>query len=98
MLSPHSPHNLFGDLETFKKVNQANIRAIQALHNGHATEIQQRRALTFIIKFLCRADEINYFPGDERGTCFALGREAVGKCLRGLALDSDYLLEENPNE
>lgn len=92
-LPPKEAHKFIGTLESFKKNHKPDILAIKALHSGHATEIQQKRALSFIIKYLCRADEINYFPGDERGTCFALGREAVGKILRGIALDSDYLEE-----
>jgi hypothetical protein len=90
MSSPHNPTQFFGDIAKFKKDHKQDILAIKALHKGVANEAQQIRALAFIVKTLCRADEINYFS-NERDTCFALGREAVGKIIRGIALDSDYI-------
>lgn len=80
----------WGNPAEFKHKHKADILAIKALYAGTATDIQQKRALSFIIKYLCRADEINFYSS-ERDTCFALGREAVGKILRGLALDSDWI-------
>lgn len=91
MFSPskHKATFFWDDIQSFKKDYKSALYAIKAVGEGRADEIQQKRAMSFIIKNLCRADETNYFP-DERDTCFALGREAVGKLLRGIILDSDY--------
>lgn len=83
-----------GGVKKFKQEYRAQIRAIQALHTGTASERQQQLALAFIIKHLCRTDEFNYFPSD-RDTAFALGREAVGKALRGFAIDPNWASGDN---
>lgn len=87
---PKGPTQFYKDIDTFKKEHKADILSIKALYNGTANEGQQKRALSFIIKYLCRADEINFYQTD-RETSFALGRESIGKFLRGLALDSDWV-------
>lgn len=90
MFKPKGPTQFWEEIGKFKKDHKANILAVKAVYQGHANEMQQKRALTFIIKFLCRADMINYYP-DPYDSAFAQGREAVGKILRGIALDSDYI-------
>ena len=85
--------DFFGNVSKFKTDCRAEILAIKALSTGTANERQQQMALAFIIKRLCRTDDFNFFP-DERDTCFALGREAVGKALRGLALDPSWAVEK----
>lgn len=87
---PKGPTQFYKEISVFKKEHKADILSIKALYNGTANEMQQKRALSFIIKYLCRADEINYYP-DAQDTAFALGRESIGKFLRGLALDSDWV-------
>lgn len=78
-----------GGVAKFKQEYSTELMAVKSLASGVASENQQKIALAFIIKTLCRADEINYFQ-DERDTSFALGREAVGKVLRGFAIDNDW--------
>lgn len=77
-------------VDWFKKEHKAKIMAVQALHTGTASEHQQKMALAFIIKNLCRTDDFNYFPDSDRDTAFALGRESVGKALRGFAIDPNW--------
>ena len=78
-----------GGIKQFKKDFNTQLMAVQALADGVASERQQQIALAFIIKTLCRADDINFFQ-DERDTSFALGREAVGKVLRGFIQDKSW--------
>ena len=85
---------IVGGVPAFKKKHNTELMAVKALAHGVASENQQKIAFAFIIKTLCRADEINYFP-DERDTSFALGREAVGKVLRGFALDPAWTTGED---
>jgi hypothetical protein len=77
-------------VEAFKKEYRTELLAVKALHSGTASERQQQIALAFIVKTICRADEFNYFSESDRDTAFALGREAVGKVLRGFAIDSSW--------
>jgi len=88
--SPKKPTQFWGDIESFKKNHKADIMALQQLRAGTANEMQQKRALAFIINYLCRTDQINFFS-DPCENAYMGGREAVGKVLRGLALDSDYI-------
>lgn len=78
-----------GGIAAFKKQFNTELMAVKALAHGVASEGQQKIALAFIIKNLCRADDVNFFP-TERDTSFALGREAVGKVLRGFAIDPSW--------
>lgn len=78
-----------GGVSQFKKEYSTELMAVKSLASGVASEIQQKIAIAFIIKTLCRTDEINYFQSD-RDTAFALGREAVGKVLRGFAIDPEW--------
>ena len=94
MSLPKGASKFWKDPVTFRREHKADILAIKALYEGVANETQQKRALSFIIKYLCRADEINFYESD-RDTCFALGRAAVGTVLRGLSLDSDWIDGEN---
>jgi len=82
------------NIDVFKRDHKANILAVKALYNGHADEQQQKRAYFFIINYLCKIEEIGYFETD-RDTSFALGRQAVGKILKGIATDSDYIKGTN---
>lgn len=91
---PKKPTSYWENFDKFKKDHKPDIVALQALYRGDANAIQQKRALAFIIKYLCQADEINYFP-DPYDHSFMSGRESVGKIIRGLCLDSDYVEGDN---
>jgi hypothetical protein len=57
--------------------DEVDIRAIQSLATGTASEGQQKRAFEWILYNACGINNINYYPSD-RDTAFALGREFVG--------------------
>ena len=57
------------------------VRLIQALHRGDATEHQQREALKFIIEVVAGTYDMSFRPESERDTCFAEGRRFVGATL-----------------
>lgn len=94
MQQPKATEFFAGGVNKFKKDKRAELLAIKALHSGTASPRQQQIGLAFIIKTLCRTDDLNYFPESERDTSFALGREAVGKVLRGFALDPEWTAGE----
>jgi len=58
--------------------DKADAAAIQALANGKATEIQQVRALKFIVEKACELYGHAYRP-DIRETDIALGKQHVGR-------------------
>ena len=52
--------------------------AIKAVARGEATDIQQRRALNWIIQTLCGTYDLSYRPDSDRDTAFAEGKRHVG--------------------
>lgn len=61
-----------------------DAHAVQAVAHGRASEEQQRRAMNFIVHSLCGTYDMQFRPGGREGdrdTCFALGRDFVGKQL-----------------
>lgn len=58
----------------------AQAAAIQALLTGAASPQQQKVAIDFIVRDLCRTYDLSYRPGEagRRDTDFAEGRRAVG--------------------
>lgn len=61
--------------------DENDIRAIQALSSGNASEGQQKRALEWIVNNACQTYDLHYRPGaeGERDTAFALGRAFAGQ-------------------
>jgi len=57
-----------------------DIRAIQALVRGDATEHQQQHAFKYIVEVVSGAYDMPYYDSD-RDTAFACGRQYVGKQL-----------------
>ena len=62
------------------KYETADTAAIQALAEGRATSIQQKRALDWIVMKACGTYDFAFRPGPEgeRDTVLALGRQFVG--------------------
>jgi hypothetical protein len=56
----------------------ADITAVQQVMYGRADEIQQKRAMAWIIEKVCGTYEFHYHPS-ERDTAFALGRAFAGQ-------------------
>lgn len=52
--------------------------AFQALEAGNANELQQKKALDWLLIKLCKTYDMSYRPGDQMATAFAEGRRAVG--------------------
>lgn len=61
--------------------DEYDIRAVQALASGVANDVQQKRALAWIINAACATYDLHYRPGSEgeRDTTFALGRAFAGQ-------------------
>lgn len=68
--------------ESWTIANKENIKALQAVWAGTATEGQQIKALSFIIDGLCDRSSNQYFES-ERDTSFALGKKFVGDHIAG---------------
>jgi hypothetical protein len=58
---------------------EADVRAIQALAQGNASESQQRHALRYIVEALCATYDNPFKPDSERDTSFACGMQFVGQ-------------------
>ena len=58
--------------------------AIQALAKGEASEDQQRRAFSCIVKELCGTYDMTFDPESPRMSDFNEGKRAVGRSLVGL--------------
>lgn len=52
--------------------------ALKAVAKGEATDIQQRRAMNWIINTLCGTYDLSYRPDSDRDTVFAEGKRHVG--------------------
>lgn len=58
--------------------SEYDVRSVQALAAGVATDGQQKHALKFIVETLSAAYDLPYYP-DDRDTAFACGKQYVGK-------------------
>ena len=57
----------------------ADASAIQAVFDGRADEIQQKRAMRWILDGPCRIHEVSFDPGNARVSDFNEGCRFVGK-------------------
>lgn len=64
------------------RLHKADIKAIQNLMVGTASEAQQKRAIMFILEDLCGRDG-NQYHLSQRDTDFALGKKFVGDHIVG---------------
>lgn len=55
-----------------------DVYALQALDKGAANEVQQKRAINFIVHRVCRTMEPDFIPDSDRETSFAAGKRYVG--------------------
>ena len=69
---------------TLPRYELADVAAIQAMLNGTADEIQQRRGMKWIIEQASNMYGFQYFPTD-RDTNFALGKAYVGQVIVGVS-------------
>lgn len=56
----------------------ADTYALKAVAKGEATDVQQRRAMNWIINTLCGTYDLSYRPDSDRDTVFAEGKRHVG--------------------
>lgn len=56
----------------------ADAAAVQAVANGIADEVQQKRAMSWVVNNLCRTYDSTFFPESERNSVFADGKRSVG--------------------
>lgn len=68
--------------EAWAIANKENIKAVQAVWAGKATEGQQVKTLSFIMDELCARSSNQYFESD-RETAFALGKKFIGDHIAG---------------
>lgn len=59
----------------------ADVRAIQALAEGNASESQQRRALDWLINTACGTYDEPFRPGTPDAVNYMLGRRSVGLAI-----------------
>lgn len=59
----------------------ADVSAIQALMRGEADQLQQQRALRWIVENAARTYDLTFFdgPGGDRASAFAAGKAFVGQ-------------------
>ena len=67
--------NPWEDCQTWTKQDAA---AIQALFRGDATDIQQKRAINFIVNDVCALSYWAYDQKNQDNTNVALGKQYVG--------------------
>ena len=79
---------LYPDPREYPDYTEADAQACRALVRGQATPDQQKRAIEYIVDFVCATYDIPYRPG-ERDTLVALGKQIAGKHLV-------WLLQEAP--
>jgi len=65
----------------YQQLTKQEIVALKALHNGEASEYQQRLALVIITNKLSRAQDQLYIPGSFDATAFLSGRAFVGQAI-----------------
>lgn len=58
--------------------DKADIYAIKALAAGTANDMQQKRALDWILRIACGIGDTTYYPDSERDSAFASGKRFVG--------------------
>jgi endonuclease/exonuclease/phosphatase family metal-dependent hydrolase len=66
------------------RLADADIFALQAVAGGEANAAQQQRAWDCVVRTLCEADRMTFWPGHDgrRATDFAEGKRWVGLQLR----------------
>lgn len=68
-----------------------DVNAIKALVAGVASDVQQKRALDYIIRVICGTYDLSWRPekfGGSRGTDFAEGKRFVGLQIVKMINDS----------
>ena len=77
-------------------VTKAEASAIRALAKGEADEVQQKRALQWVVQYAAGIGDLCYRPGPDgdRETAFAEGRRFVGLQITRLVNMSGEQLEK----
>lgn len=69
-----------------------DVYALKALETGTANDVQQKRALNWIINKAAHTYEESFVPGDPHGTNFLEGRRFVGlRTVRLLKMTSEEI-------
>jgi len=74
------------------------VGAIKAVARGDATASQQRLFLDYLIRVVCKTDDLSFRPedaGGERATCFAEGKRFVGQQIIKLVNISMEVVKRN---
>lgn len=75
---------------------QQQARAVKALADGSASEVQQKIAMSFIVNRICGIEDMEFRPeefGGERASCFAGGKRFVGNQIRKWLFASGEMIE-----
>ena len=67
---------------------EADLHAVRAWVNGHATEEQQKRSAAFVIETISRTYAVSFHPESDRLTSFAEGMRRVGQIIVYMANDA----------
>lgn len=94
---PRDPFELLDRdrLHTLADPEKADMHAVRAVTEGRATPDQQKRAMVYVIRRLCSADDPSFVPSSDSGTAFNEGRRFVGIALRTIAALPSELLSRD---
>ncbi len=67
---------------------EAELHAVRAWVNGHATEEQQKLSAAYVIEKICRTYAVSFHPNSDRLTSFAEGMRRVGQVIVYMAKDA----------
>lgn len=74
---PHE-RTLKADPRDYPDYTEADVQALRALNRGEATTDQQRRAVEYLVNWVCCTYDMAYRPS-ERETLLQLGKQMVGQ-------------------
>ena len=78
---------------------KSQARAIKALADGSASEVQQKSAMAFIVNRICGIEDMEFRPeefGGDRASCFAGGKRFVGNQIRKWLFATGEMIEALP--
>ena len=89
-LDDFAPFRLLG------KLTNTDVGALKSLAKGKASSSQQKQALAFIVKNICRTYDVSFRPGKPDVSAFNEGRAFVGKeIVRMVKRPYDEILTQN---
>jgi len=87
------------NIETSINIEKLDILAIKAVARGDAGEVEQKRAIKYILEVIGAKDINSYVKGDIEATHILLGRQFVGQTISAI-IDKKfvYVKQEEPKE